>query len=188
MQVVHGLGPLGAGYFNAILAMSWTVSSFVTAGWRGRGEVVALAWGPAMASIALAVVAIGLPWLPPVAIGVCMAITGLGIGGSSLHLTATTMAGALTGEEARTASTIPTVRMLGIAFGSAGAGLLANMVGLANGINLANVRAAGSMVIGSASVAAICVFLLALRLLVQRRRAGAHSSPVATDVGLGLGE
>jgi MFS family permease len=188
MQVVHGVGPLGAGYFNAILAVSWTVSSFVTAGWKGRGEVIALAWGPVFASIALAVVAIGLPWLPPVAIGVCMAITGLGIGGSSLHLTAQTMAGALTGEEARTASTIPTVRMLGIAFGSAGAGLLANMVGLANGINLANVRAAGSMVIGSASVAAICVFLLALRLLVQRRRAGAHSSPVATDVGLGLGE
>jgi MFS family permease len=188
MQVVHGVGPLGAGYFNAILAVSWTVSSFVTAGWKGRGEVIALAWGPVFASIALAVVAIGLPWLPPVAIGVCMAITGLGIGGSSLHLTAQTMAGALTGEEARTASTIPTVRMLGIAFGSAGAGLLANMVGLANGINLANVRAAGSMVIGSASVAAICVFLLALRLLVQRRRAGVHSSPVATDVGLGLGE
>jgi MFS family permease len=188
MQVVHGVGPLGAGYFNAILAMSWTVSSFVTASWKGRGEVIALAWGPALASIALGVVAIGLPWLPPVAIGVCMAITGLGIGGSSLHLTATTMASAVTGEEARTASTIPTVRMLGIAFGSAGAGLLANMAGLANGIDVANVQAAGTLVIGSAAIAAVCVFLLALRLMVQRRQAGMYSTPAATDVGLGLGE
>jgi MFS family permease len=169
LQVIHGVGPLVAGYFTAILALSWTASAFITASWKGRAEVAALAWGPAFSGIALAVVAIGLPWLHPVVIGICMAITGLGIGGSSLHLTATTMAGASSGEEARTASTIPTVRMLGIAFGSAGAGLLANLAGLAKGITAANVQAAGIVVIGSAAVAAVLVFLLALRLLSQRR-------------------
>lgn len=169
LQVVHGVGPLAAGYFTAILAVGWTIASMGTASWKGRAETVALVWGPAFAAIALAVVAIGLPWLPPIAIGVCMAITGLGIGGSSLHLTAATMAGARMGEEARTASTIPTVRMLGIAFGSASAGLLANLAGLANGITPANVQAAGSVVIGSAACAAVLVFLLALRLLSQRR-------------------
>jgi MFS family permease len=169
LQVIHGVGPLGAGYFNAILALSWTTASFITAGWKGRAEIVALAWGPAFAGAALAVVAIGLTWMPPVAIGICMAVTGLGIGSSSLHLTAATMAGAVSGEEARTASTIPTVRMLGIAFGSAGAGLLANLAGLASGITLATVQAAGTIVIGSAAVAAALVFLLALRLLAQRR-------------------
>jgi MFS family permease len=169
LQVIHGVGPLMAGYFNAILALSWTASAFITASWKGRAEVFALAWGPAFAGVALAVVAIGLPWLHPIAIGFCMAVTGLGIGGSSLHLTAATMAGALSGEEARTASTIPTVRMLGIAFGSAGAGLLANLAGLANGITPANVQAAGVVVIGAAAIAAVLVFFLALRLLAQRR-------------------
>jgi MFS family permease len=169
LQVVHGVGPLAAGYFTAILAVSWTIASVGTASWKGRAEVLALVWGPAFAAMALAVVAIGLPWLHPIAIGACMAVTGLGIGASSLHLTAATMAGALTGEEARTASTIPTVRMLGIAFGSASAGLLANLAGLASGITLANVQAAGTIVIGAAAVAAALVFLLALRLLVQRR-------------------
>jgi hypothetical protein len=189
MQVLHGVGPLAAGYFNAILAVSWTISSFATAGWKGRGEVFVLAWGPAFAAIALAVAAIGLPWLHPIAIGVCMAITGLGIGGSSLHLTAATMAGAVTGEEARTASTIPTVRMLGIAFGSAGAGLLANAAGLAKGIDVANVRAAGTVVIGSAAIAAVLMFLLALRLLVQRRHAATSSSAATSDsIELSLGE
>jgi hypothetical protein len=169
LQVVHGVGPLAAGYFTAILAVAWTIASMGTASWKGRAEAVALVWGPAFAAMALAVVAIGLPWLHPIAIGACMAITGLGIGGSSLHLTAATMAGAVTGEEARTASTIPTVRMLGIAFGSASAGLLANLAGLANGITAANVQAAGSVVIGSAACAALLVFLLALRLMSQRR-------------------
>jgi MFS family permease len=173
LQVLHGVGPLEAGYYNAILALSWTAASFLTAGWKGRAEVAALAWGPAAAAAALAFVAAGLAWMPPIAIGVCMAVTGLGIGASSLHLTAATMAGAPKGEEGRTASTIPTVRMLGIAFGSAGAGLLANLAGLAGGISIASVAAAGGTVITAAALSALAVFMLALRLLAQRRAAAA---------------
>lgn len=173
LQVLHGVGPLGAGYYNAILALSWTAASFLTAGWKGRAEVAALAWGPGLAAAALGLVAAGLPWMPPAAIGLCMALTGLGIGASNLHLTAATLSSAPPGEEGRTASTIPTVRMLGVAFGSAVAGLLANIAGLAGGISTASVAAAGVAVIAAAALSALAAFALALRLLAQRRATAA---------------
>lgn len=173
MQELHGLGALVAGYFSAILALGWTAASFGSAGWSGRAITLAIAGGPLLAAISLGVIAAGIVALPPYAIAIGIAATGLGIGMCSLHLTAETLAGTEPAEGRRIASAIPTVRMLGIAFGSALAGLIANLAGLRHGISIESVAAASRAVIGTAAGAAVGIVLFALLLLrLRRARAG----------------
>lgn len=171
LQVVHGVTPLVAGYFNAILAVAWTVASFATAHWRGRGQDVAVVGGQLLAFAGMAGLAIGVVTLPPIVIGVFTAMVGFGVGTSNLHLTANTMHSALPGEENVTASSIPTIRSLGIAFGAALSGLIANLAGLGAGISVESVARAITWVDIGATLAPAAAVLLALRLVVLRRRA-----------------
>src|SRR3546814_4148090 len=71
--------------------------------------------------------AIGFVDLQPAFIGCLTAMVGFGVGCCNLHLTSATMRSALPGEESITASSIPSIRSLGIAFGAAGVGLIANL-------------------------------------------------------------
>src|SRR3546814_15500823 len=80
--------------------------------------------------------AIGFVHLPPVLIGCLTAMVGFGVGCCNLHLTSATMRSALPGEESITASSIPSIRSLGIASGAAGVGLIANPAGLGGGISV----------------------------------------------------
>jgi hypothetical protein len=79
---------------------------------------------------------------------------------------------ALPGEESITASSIPTMRSLGIAFGAAGSGLIANLAGLGNGISEETVARAVTWVDAAAAVAPAAATLLAIRVAALHRRAG----------------
>lgn len=174
LQVVHGVTPLVAGYFNAILAVSWTAASFLTAHWRGRGEAVAQIGGQILSFAGMAGLAIGFVDLTPAATGGLTAMIGFGIGTCNLHLTSATMRNALPGEESITASSIPSIRSLGIAFGAAGVGLIANLAGLGGGISPASVARAITWVDGVAALAPATAVLLTVRVAVLHRRAAAR--------------
>jgi MFS family permease len=176
LQVLHGTPPLIAGYMIAALALSWTAASFATAHWRGRGEMAAVIGGQALAVAGMAGLTLGIETLPLWAIGALAAITGFGVGACNLHLTARTLRLARHGEETLTASAIPTMRSIGIAFGAALAGLLANIAGLDRGLAGANVAAAARLVYGLSTLAPLLALLLALRL----RRAGEGTPLAAT--------
>jgi hypothetical protein len=165
LQVVHGTPPLIAGYMIAVLALSWTFGSFLAAGLRRGAVNLALAGGQGLAAIGMIGLALGVVGLPLAAIGFFCALVGLGIGVCNLHLTSRTMHLARSGEESLTASSIPTVRSLGVAFGAAITGLLANAAGLDRGIGGPTVAAAVTLVDSVATVAPILAFLLALRLI-----------------------
>src|SRR6185295_18470638 len=139
LQELHGVTPLAAGYANAALAVSWTVASFVTAGWRGSAEAAAIIGGPLIALLAVIGLAAGVTTLSPLLTCVLTGLIGFGIGGCNLHLVAQTMRIAEPGFESLTASSIPTIRSLGIAFGAAIAGLIANSAGLADGVTVQSV-------------------------------------------------
>ncbi|WP_119458961.1 MFS transporter [Rhodospirillaceae bacterium SYSU D60014] len=174
LQVLHGATPLVAGYFNGVLALSWTAAAFLTSGWRGRGEAAALVGGPCLAVCGLVGLAIGVTDASLTVIALLVAMLGLGIGMCNLHLTASTMALAAPGEESLTASSIPTMRALGIAFGSAIAGLVANSAGLARGISPETVASAITWVNATTALAPAAAVLLALRLVrLSRHRAAA---------------
>lgn len=61
---------------------------------------------------------------------VSFGLMGLGIGFSNIHVMALTIECAELGDDALVASSIQTIRNMGLAFGSAFAGLLANSAGL----------------------------------------------------------
>ena len=163
--------PLAAGYANASLAVSWTVASFITAGWRGAAEAATIIGGPLISMLAVIGLALGVTSLSPLLTCVLTGLIGFGIGGCNLHLVAQTMRIAEPGFESLTASSIPTIRSLGISFGAAIAGLIANSAGLADGVTVQSVAAAATWVYGATILAPGISLLLALRVIRLRETA-----------------
>lgn len=165
VQVLHGVSPLGAGYFAALRSMAWTAAALATAGLGGRAVRLAIFLGPLLitgGSIGQALVVVDGPlvWL-----AVYVLLTGTGIGICFAHLNTWAIAGAQAGEENLTAASIPTVRSLGFAFGAAFAGVIANAVGFTNEFSPAVVAQVATWVYGICVIPPAVVVLLALRLL-----------------------
>jgi predicted MFS family arabinose efflux permease len=170
LQVLHGMGELAAGYSVAGFALSWTVASFLTASWRGAQERRAILFGPMLTTACLGILTLtvahgSVPLIYLLTIG-----AGLGIGASNLHLTSTTMRLAERGYETLTASSIPTVRSLGISLGAALAGLVANAAGLGHGIDPETVRRAVTWVYALATLCPALCCGLALAFLRMTHR------------------
>ena len=68
-------------------------------------------------------------------------------------------------EEERTASCIPTAQSLGLAFGAATAGVVANTAGLATDVSVATVATVAMWVYGLSIAAPTVIVFLALRFL-----------------------
>jgi MFS family permease len=181
MQVAHGIPPLAAAYYNGVLALGWTAASIIASSWKGRGETIALIGGALVGTLSLAALAAFAVTAHPAVIAVLVGGVGIGIGMSNLHVTAVALRLPAPGEESISASSIPTVRSLGIAFGAAAAGLIANAAGLAGGISLATVTAAIPWVYGAAALAPGAAILLAARIDQLRQRA--ERAPSGTALG-----
>jgi MFS family permease len=163
LQVLHGVSPLYTGYLSLVFSIGWTFGSIVSSGLSGRRERFAPFVGMVLAASSIAVVAATMAggWL--VVITVAIAITGIGIGMTNVLMTAFGMAAARAGEESVTASSMPTIRSLGVAFGAAIAGLIANAVGLSAGTEPATVARVSVWVIGLTVVPPTLAALFALR-------------------------
>ncbi|WP_448507626.1 MFS transporter [Immundisolibacter sp.] len=165
MQQVYHVRPLHAGYFASLLAVGWTTASLTTARWHGAAERRAIIGGPLLILAMTGVLLGGLGHLAAPAVGLVLVTLGFGVGALSIHLIAFTMQHARPGEESITAGSIPTVRTLGIAFGSALAGVIATLAGLSAHVDAALVRrAVGAVYVASLLVAGVQM-LLAWRLL-----------------------
>jgi hypothetical protein len=165
VQVLHGVSPLGAGYFTVLRPLAWTASALYTAGLQGRRVSLVTLLGPLVVISGVvgqaAVVADG----PLFLLGGFGALSGIGYGLCYAHLNSWTMAAACPGEEDRTASWIPMGSQLGTAFGAATAGVVANAAGLAAGMSPSTVAAAATWVYGLSVVAPATIVVLTLRVL-----------------------
>ncbi len=179
LQVLHGVTALAAGYSVAAFALSWTAASFLTASWRGAAERRAILGGPLLTAVSLGLLTLTIDngsvyVIYPLVIG-----AGLGIGAANLHLTSTTMRLAEPGYETLTASSIPTVRSLGISLGAAAAGLVANAAGMDRGIDPETVRRAVLWVYSLATLCPAAAFLLALAFMRMTARRDAVTAVAA---------
>jgi MFS family permease len=163
LQVLKGETPIVAGYMMAVLAIGWTSASLVTARWHGRAMYAAMIGGLLLCVLGLVALAIGINSQPAWLLTVFNAVVGLGLGASNLHIVAAAMRHAAPGEESITASSIPTIRSLGIAFGAAAAGAIANAAGLTDDLLAADVARAIGWVLGLGALAPFCGFLFVLR-------------------------
>ena len=146
LQVVHGVAPLWVGYITMVFSFAWTVGSVLVSGWSGGWARVAMVGGMAMCAVGVAALAVDAATASIWLLGLYVMVVGVGIGMANVHTTAWGMAAAIDGEQTITASAIPVIRSLGIAFGSAAAGLIANAAGLGDGTGREEVAAALSWV------------------------------------------
>jgi hypothetical protein len=131
LTVLHGIAPLYVGLANGIMSVSWSIAATLSSGLHGERERKVVIAGPIcllFGSVGLAMTA--LLHAPVAWVLVCTPIVGTGIGIFQVHMTAQAMGVARPGEESITASSLSTIRALGMAFGAAVAGTVGNIAGL----------------------------------------------------------
>ena len=174
-QHLHGVEPIMAGYVAAVLSLGWSLGAFAVSGASQYWQRILIITGPLclLGGIAGQGLFIASGPLAPL-IGLIF-LSGLGIGQCHAHVTNRVMSSARKGEEPLTASAIPTLQSLGIAFGAATAGLLANVAGLSAGITTATLTVVTEWIYGFALFPAACTVLVAMRFVWLIRRAPARS-------------
>ncbi|HHV70321.1 MFS transporter [Brucella intermedia] len=137
LQHLHGQSPLWAGYLAALMAIGWTVASFLSSRWQEKGGDRLVVAGPVLALAGLVLLAIFLPihgngnWslLAPVCLG--LILIGFGIGLAWPSLVTRVYQSAPPTEQDLAAGGMTTVQLFAIAFGTACAGMVANFAGIA---------------------------------------------------------
>lgn len=170
MQALHGFSPLAAGYFGCLLALGWSSAAILVSGLGDRGARRVMTMGPFITAVALIAVSFAIGEAPPLVIGPLLVLAGAGIGMGLPHFTTRIMRVARRGEEAVTASSVTTVRSLGVAFGSAFSGMIANLAGLGAGLDAAAVGRAVPWVIAFAGLAPLMAGAMALWLIATHGR------------------
>jgi MFS family permease len=165
LHVLHGVSLLSAGYINALLSLTWTVLALCSASLHDR-QIRQVVWlGPLLMLVGVVGLKVCVVDGPLLMLGVFVALIGAGIGLCFAHISSWTMATAQAGEGALAASSIPTIQALGIAFGAATAGLVANTAGLVMGIAPEAVASAARWVYQLGVLPSAITMVLAARLL-----------------------
>jgi hypothetical protein len=178
MQILHGVSDQAAGYAVTALALSWTIASMLTSHIHGAMAMRSIVIGQGLCLIGLAGMALAITDLPFAVIVTLNVVVGCGLGSSNLHLVEASMRYAAPGEQMTTAGAIPTIRSLGIAFGSAGAGVIANKAGLTDALAYEDVARATQWVLSAGALAPLFAMLCAMRFV---RMINAQPKVVAAD-------
>ena len=131
LTVLHGIAPLYVGFANGMMSIGWSLAAALAAGLSGSGERNAVVAAPIClmaGSVGLAAVATfsgHFTWVL-----ICAPLVGVGMGIFQVHMTVRVMGAARPGEDSITASSLQTIRALGMAFGAAVAGTVGNIAGL----------------------------------------------------------
>ena len=143
-QRLHGVNPLIAGYMVAGASLAWTSAALIVASLTGEWPRRLIVAGPIAMSVGLLGVSVTALMAPGSVVGLIPAIglIGLGIGASWAFIAQRVMSGAKSGEETVAAASVATVQQVGIAFGAATAGLIANVSGLVDGLHGDSLRRA----------------------------------------------
>jgi MFS family permease len=165
MQVLHGVSDQAAGYAVTSLALSWTIASMVTSHIHGAAAMRSIVIGQVLCLFGLVGMALAITDLPFAVVVALNSVVGFGLGSSNLHIVEATMRHAPSGEQTTTAGAIPTIRSLGIAFGSAGAGVIANRAGLTDMLIYEDVARATQWVLSIGALAPLLAMLFAMRFV-----------------------
>jgi MFS family permease len=176
LQVLHGVSPLWVGYLTIVFSIGWTVGALAVASWQEGRARAAMFWGMVISAASIAALAATVVDGPLWGMAASVTVLGLGIGAANVHIIAWTMAAARPGEESVTASAMQAVRSLGVAFGAAAAGLIANAAGLGDGTVAADVAAAIDWVYSLSIVPPALAALLILRMLSLGTRQSLEAS------------
>ena len=178
MQILHGVSDQAAGYAVTALALSWTIASMTTSHIHGRAALRSIVIGQALCLIGLGGMALAIADLPFGIIVTLNVVVGFGLGSSNLHLVEATMRHAPADEQTTTAGAIPTLRSLGIAFGAAGAGVIANHAGLTDMLAYQDVQRSTQWVLTIGTMAPLFALIASIRYV---RMIGAKTAMAPAD-------
>ena len=130
LQVGHGAAPIIAGYVSAMMALTWTGASILTANQSPHGIRWSIGTGPVLMLAGMLISAWSLSAGPVWFILVGQGLSGIGIGLGWSHLCALLMQVAPPEARASAGPFITTTQTLASVFGSAIAGMVANLAGL----------------------------------------------------------
>ena len=130
LQVLHGVSPIVAAYIFMLSSFTWSCTSIAVAPLKGRAETLAMFAGFVTLIIGTALQAYFVTSGPWWAIAAGISISGGGIGMMTNLLIQRTIRVAGDAEKAIAGSSVQAIRTLGVAFGSAAAGVIAVGAGM----------------------------------------------------------
>jgi MFS family permease len=164
LKQLYGLDPLWIGYVLTVFSLAWTVGTLGTAGWSEKWARFSCASGLAITAASIAGIAVtigsGSIWI----VTGFIVTAGLGVGMTNAHSIAWALSAAEPDQAQITASAAPAMRSIGIAYGAAMAGLIANAAGLSEGTSPEIVRAALPWVFGIGAIVPLAGSLCILRM------------------------
>ena len=168
LKEIHGLSPLWIGYLLTVFSIAWTIGSIGTAGWNDWWGKFACAMGLALTSISILGIAVTLNldsiWL----VSALMILAGIGVGMTNVHSISWAFAAAGDAESQITASSAPAMRSIGIAYGAAMAGLIANAAGMDQNIDARQISDILVWVFGLGALVPLAGTLCVLRMYVLK--------------------
>ncbi|HWT97208.1 MAG TPA: MFS transporter [Terriglobales bacterium] len=188
LQSVRGTSDSVAAYIMACLAVAWTLASVGTSHFQGKAAQACITIGLLLSTIGLAILTVSMQSGSLLVIALADSLVGIGLGTTNLHLVAAVMRHAQKGEEGLTAGAIPTIRSLGISFGAAGAGVIANSTGLGQEADPATINMAIHWVLGLGCVlpliaAGFAVLFVRLTNRQASSRGRSSDAELAEEVG-----
>ena len=163
LTTLHGVPPLATGYVVTAQSISWTAAALVVAGFVGMRARLSTAAGPAVSGAGMLGCALFVPDGPLTAAIAAITLIGAGIGMAWSHVAKRIFEDAGEADRDRVTSVIPTTQALGIAFGSATAGLVADRAGLGGSPPPAVIAEAARLVYFALLPATVLAFAGALR-------------------------
>lgn len=170
LQSIHGLSPLIAGYWAALMSAGWTLGAFISSG-RSRPVVSALMLaGPLVSCLSLVLLALFVPlsalqgWTRVALLVLPLVGVGLGVGLCWPNLLTRVFKAAPAGQENMASAAITTFQLYAMAMGAALAGMITNAAGLVQPGGIEGAR--------QAAWALFLAFALAPALVVWLGRAG----------------
>nr|WP_210309026.1 MFS transporter [Ochrobactrum sp. CM-21-5] len=173
LQHLHGQSPLWAGYLAALMAIGWTIASFLSSKWQEKGGDKLVVAGPILALAGLVLLAVFLPihgngnWSLLTSVCLGLILIGFGIGLAWPSLVTRVYQSAPSTEQDLAAGGMTTVQLFAIAFGTACAGMVANFSGIAvpGGVEgAANASLWLSVIFALAPAIAVAVALKVIRI------------------------
>jgi MFS family permease len=171
VSVLHGVGPLGAGYLIALESVSWTLGALTFSSLSGRHQTLLIRFS--FLAILISVigkatfVASGPVWM----LFPFLFLSGLGFGSCFGHVLQRCVEAVPAEDKDRAAGAITTVQTIGYTLGGAVCGLAANLVGYVDGAGVEAASRAGVWTFAVMIPPALAAALLILRF--GRREEGA---------------
>jgi len=183
LQRLHGLSPLAAGYLTALVALGWTVTSIISAGFTGAKIKTAILIAPILmtfATIGLGIV-LAAPNeasspLPIILCGVFLFVLG-SIGFAFQHLATGVLASGTAADNDRVSATVGMVQLFASGLGAAIGGVAVNAAGLPEASSAADVSHAASILLWVFTVVTALAIPFAWRVV----RTAPHLQPAPAE-------